>query len=151
MSLELTLAEIVKSDPRFSQHLTLVHLSGNEKVSGQCICRLKEDSALSSISAWQHDRQEDCRTTGRRGCERCNRLPTDWQGPLYWQAGATTHWHITNVLITTYESLSGTNLSGPLPTLVLSSLWSLWPRHTTEIHSINLIDELKKRQKQHYI
>lgn len=60
--------------------------------------------------------------------------------------------HITNVLITTYESLSGTNLSGPLPTFATSSLWSLWPRHTTEIHSINLTDELKKRLKQlHYI
>ena len=33
--------------------------------------------------------------------------------------------HFTNTLITTYESLSGTNLSGPLPTLALSSLVSL--------------------------
>lgn len=32
--------------------------------------------------------------------------------------------HFTNVLITTYESLTGTNLSGPLPTL-LCLLYSL--------------------------
>lgn len=44
------------------------HLSGNEKVSGHCICHLGVDCASSSICGWQDDRQEERRTTARQGC-----------------------------------------------------------------------------------
>lgn len=57
--------------------------------------------------------------------------------------------HITNVLITTYESLSGTNLPGPLLTLAPFFLWDLWAKHTTEIHSVKLVDKLQMKQKPH--
>ncbi|KAK5617666.1 hypothetical protein CRENBAI_002019, partial [Crenichthys baileyi] len=113
----------VKSGPRFRQHLASVHLSGNEKVSGHCICPLKRDLLCPQSP---HGSMTDSRSAEQRADEVVNG-PIDCQltGKVYYTdrpEPQRADLHITNVLITTYESLSGTNLSGPLLTPAMVSL-----------------------------
>lgn len=102
-------------------HLTPDYLSSNEKVSGNCIYCLEDNSSLSSICRWQVDRQEE-----EQQEDKVMSTTIDWQLPSkvhYTDRLEPQHVNLySNIILITNESLTGTNLlcSSPSNSLCFS-------------------------------